>query len=420
MMKNYLLILILLSQISYAQRMDSISLDMCYIQFYKSYPGQNEKQLLLSLKDKKLQNLKTAYYPQASFNARATYQSDVIEFNIPNNLIQIQGPEKDQYNSYIDIKQMIYDGGINKARMSVEEAWSDAESEKINLELHQYKSRINDLYFSILYLQEKLKILDLKRQLLQERIDILKSGEKHGSLLKTTMYQLYAEFLVLKNEILTLNNNKSNLISSLGSLIQLELDSSFIFTLEEKDALPVNHIERPEHTLFEKQKKILEDNKKIFSSARKPLLYGFVQAGYGKPGLNFINDKFDTYYQVGVGLSWNITDWNQTERNKAISDIQIDIINKKQESFDLVLQSSLIRLEKELLKYDELLARDKEITKIREKIRQNASIQLDNGVISVADYLVFLNEESESRIKMKIHELDKQKCIVDYYTFVGL
>ena len=77
-------------------------------------------------------------------------------------------------------------------------------------------------------------------------------------------------------------------------------------------------ITRPELKYFDLLGNKIDQNSQLLQKARSPKLFGFGQAGYGRPGLNMLKNTFDPYYLVGVGVSWNILDWNQTGRNRKI------------------------------------------------------------------------------------------------------
>ena len=79
------------------------------------------------------------------------------------------------------------------------------------------------------------------------------------------------------------------------------------------------------------------------TTKRMPVFKLFGQAGYGRPGYDLLNDKFDTYYMVGVRLHWNIFDWNHVKQEKQILNIQSDIINTEQETSNQSLRAELER-----------------------------------------------------------------------------
>ena len=48
------------------------------------------------------------------------------------------------------------------------------------------------------------------------------------------------------------------------------------------------------------------DAKQAVAAGLMPRIGAFVQGGYGRPGLNMLEDSFEPYYVAGVRLSWNL------------------------------------------------------------------------------------------------------------------
>ena len=163
--------------------------------------------------------------------------------------------------------------------------------------------------------------------------------------------------------------------------------------------------DRPERELFELQKTSFEQNKSIISAGNKPRLAAFGQLGYGKPGLNMLENEFKTFYIVGVKLSWNIFDWNQRKNDIKYISIQQDIVDTRREAFDLNQRIASKSETQNINKYQRLLDSDKEILTLRTEILSVQRSQFENGTINAADYLSAVNAETIARITLSMHEL---------------
>ena len=158
--------------------------------------------------------------------------------------------------------------------------------------------------------------------------------------------------------------------------------------------------DRPERELFELQKTSFEQNKSIISAGNKPKLAAFGQLGYGKPGLNMLENEFKTFYIVGVKLSWNIFDWNQRKNDIKYLSIQQDIVDTRREAFDLNQRIASKSETQNINKYQRLLDSDKEILTLRTDILSVQRSQFENGTINAADYLSAVNAETIARITL--------------------
>lgn len=143
--------------------------------------------------------------------------------------------------------------------------------------------------------------------------------------------------------------------------------------------------------LFDYQMEKLDASKKLTSSRMLPKISLFAQAGYGRPGLNMLDADFSPWAMGGVKISWNIWNWNLSLNERKILEVQKSIVLTQKETFDLNVKASLEKDYSEIRKYDELIAKDKELIALRQKIVNTLSVQLDNGLDRLALYVSFGN-----------------------------
>ena len=151
----------------------------------------------------------------------------------------------------------------------------------------------------------------------------------------------------------------------------------------------------------------------------KPTVFAFSQLGYGKPGLNMINDEFDSYYVVGVGLKWNFWDWNNTKRKKKIVSFNKDLITTQENTFNKQLNVALKNEKAKIEIYEKAIESDKEIIKLREEVTESARSKLDNGVITSTDYITELTAETQAKLKYETHKIQLVQSKVNYLYIKG-
>ena len=76
-----------------------------------------------------------------------------------------------------------------------------------------------------------------------------------------------------------------------------------------------------------------------------------------------------------------------------------------------LLQSKAIAQRADIDRYTQLLHQDQALIELREKIRQTAEVQLENGIITPADYLTEANNADLARQNLIIHELQRAQAI---------
>jgi len=150
-----------------------------------------------------------------------------------------------------------------------------------------------------------------------------------------------------------------------------------------------------------------------------PKLYGFGQAGYGRPGLNMLSNNFDKFYIVGAKLSWTPWDWSQSKRDRKIIDLQKQMIDNQKDAF---IKGISIQSQNEIgniKKIEILITKDMEIIQLREKILLSSSSKLQNGTIKSADYIDDLTNETQARIDLKRHQVQLIMAKFNYLVITG-
>ena len=209
------------------------------------------------------------------------------------------------------------------------------------------------------------------------------------------------------------------MIKSLGELTGLQLSPFIHLELPGDNFIYESKSSRPEYRMFDLQKKNMDISSKLMETGRRPRLFAFSQAGYGKPGLNMLNDEFDTYYLIGLGFTWNFLDWGDTKRKEKIMNSQKDIIDTRVEVFE---KNLTIQLENEIAnirKYENFAELDSVMVGLRAEIKESSFSQLQNGVITSTDFLTELNAEMQARIQMETHIILLQQSLFNYLTLKG-
>ena len=389
---------------------EAVTLEQCQNWARENHPVLKQLDLYQQILDLKNENNATSFLPQVNLNGQATYQSAVtkIGLSLPN--VKIPTVDKDQYKFYLDFKQTIWDGGLSKAKELINNAENAGNLQQTEVELYQVKEKVNQFFFTSFLIQENLKILEKKTETLGERRKILESAVNNGMVLSSELDQLLAELIKTKQLIIELKSNKETVLYALSILTGKTTEQLNNLKLPEELAVADLPLKRPELDLFSKQNELLTANSEILQKQRNPKLFGFGQAGYGKPGLNMLNNEFDTYYLVGLGFSWNLLDWKNTSRQKQMIKLQQDIVQTKQESFVRNIDMATDQQSKQINQIAELLKTDQELIAIRERITKTSASKLENGTITMADYIQDLNAETTARLMLETRKIQLKEA----------
>ena len=406
---------ILITLPSVAQQ--SITLEQCYQLVIENYPLAKQTQLLDAQNKLDKEVVSTSKLPQLSLDAQATYQSDVIEIPIPN--AGIEPLNKDQYRATLSVNQLIYNGGATDATLDLKSAQLKTKQKQVEVSLYQLKQQINQLYFSILLVQESELLLNAKKEQLKVKLKEVQSGIKYGVILPSSDKVLEAELLKLSQQFKELVSNKASLIATLSSLISKPLNDSVVFQNPLVETDLQTELARPELELFQLKKEEITTSENVLSKQNAPKLLGFASGGYGNPGLNMLDNSFQPFYTVGVKLNWNVFDWNSNKKQRESLAINKDIVENETEIFKLNTNIQLNQQQKEIDKIEEFIASDLEIINLRKEVLKSTDSERKNGVITSSAYITEFTNLYEDENTLVKHKIQLQLAKANYNVIKG-
>ncbi len=418
-MKKQFLFILLLPLFTVAQQPALLSLTKAYELATQNYPLIKQRELLKQTAEITIDNLSKGFLPQFSVSAQATYQSDVTQVNIPVPGIKITPPSKDQYKLVADVNQLVYDGGLIKEQKNIQQLNEAAEQQKVEVELYKLKERINQLFLGVLYLDEQLHQNTLIQQDLNIGIKKTEALVNNGVAFRSNLNVLKAELLKAEQRAIEIRASRKGYTDVLGLFINQTLADTVVLAKPELIIPVANDIQRPELKLYSTQEKLLAGQYKIIDARNKPKASLFVQGGYGRPGLNFLNNEFALFYTKGVRLNWSFGGWYTQKKEKQLIDINTKFIGIQKETFLLNTNTALQQQNAEINKLQQLLAKDNEIIALRISIKDAAVAQLENGVITASDYWREVNAQDQAVQAKILHTVQLLQAQINYQTISG-
>jgi outer membrane protein TolC len=399
-MKKLLFLFLVLSKLSFAQ---TITLEEVHAKARERYPLIKQKDLIRQTKDITIENLNKGFLPQLSVSGQATYQSEVTTVKIPVPGVTIDPLSKDQYKIVADINQMIYDGGMLKQQRTIQQLNADVEEQKVEVELYKLEERISQLY----------------REDLLTGTKKIEAQVNNGVAFKSNLNLLKAELLKIDQRVIELNATKTGLLDVLSLFTGETYSASTNFT--KPTIAPANdeNILRPELNLFQKQQQLLGGQSNMINAKNLPKTSFFFQGGYGRPGLNFLENKFAAYYVTGIRFNWAFGGLYTAKKERELIGINQQIIAVQKDVFLLNTNTQLKQQQSEINKINQLIAKDQEIIELRLKVKEAAKAQLENGVITANDYLREVNAEDQARQMLIVHQLQFIQAQINYQTTKG-
>ena len=404
-----------------AQPLQQLSLATAYELSQKNYPAVKQKDLVRQTAGISVENLQKGFLPQFSLSGQATYQSDVTKVSVPIPGVKIEAPGKDQYKLLADVNQLIYDGGLTREQKSLQQLNARVEEQKVEVELYKVKERINQLYLSILYLDEQLKQVELVKKDIETGMKKVDAQVQNGVAFKSNLNMLKAELLKTGQRSVELMTSRKGLVDALSLFIGQELDP--FVRLEQPEQRPPaaaeNAIARPELKLYSEQQKLIGQQNKLIHARNLPKASLFAQAGYGRPGLNMLKNDFSFYSIGGVRFNWSLGGLYTKKKEKEQVQINQKMVDVQQETFLLNTNSQLKQQQSEIEKLQQLISSDEEIIALRKTVTEAAKAQLENGVITANDFLKEVNAEDQARQALITHRVQLLQAQINYQTISG-
>ena len=359
--------------------------------------------------------------PDISVNGRATFQSENVDLGIDNPLFQSPDLPLFQYRISADATYTVYDGGYRNALLEQENTAARVRGQSVETTLYKLRERVNQPFFGVLLLRQKIALLETSKGELQQRIASLQGAVAAGARLQGDVDRLKVQVLRLESEIEQAHHSIRGLLNVLEQLTgQTYPDGAQLVLPQAPATLPAD-IKRPELLGFQLQQEQTRRAEALLDTRLKPRVGAFAQLGLGAPNpLNFFDDNLSPFGLVGVQVSWKIADWQHTRREKQWIEVQRQGIEAEKSYFLQQLNHLDGKYREDLAAIEAALRSQEAIAAMQENIRRESAAQLDQGVRTATDYLADSTAILQTRLQLETLRLQARQLYIDFLTLKGL
>lgn len=405
-----------------AKGQETVTLAQCYEWARANYPQIRQYGLIGQAEQYNLSNAVKGWLPQVTVNAKATYQSDVTKLPFDADKLsavmpglEIPALSKDQYQVVAELNQNIWDGGTIHTSRQLTKAQATADREQLESDLYTLNGRVNQLYFGCLLQEESIRQNVLLQKELQINIDRITAMMANGVANQSDRESMEVELLNARQKEIELKASRVAFGRMLSAMIGKPYDKDRILEVPNVPGNPLSgEINRPELKALDAKSYLLELQNKQITSGLMPRIGAFVRGGYGRPGLNMLEDSFDPFYIAGVRLSWNMGKLYtlKDDRRKVATTLQQ--VEVQRETFLFNTSLELMQQNAEIQKISDLMEADDEIIRLRTSIKKAAEVKLENGVISVTDLIREINAEDMAKQRAAAHRIQHLNAVYNY------
>ena len=383
----------------------------------RNYPLIKRMDLITQTAALTVANIQKGWLPQLTVTAQATLQSDVTAF--PEQMqtvyqqmgIDIKGLRKDQYRIGVDVQQTVFDGGAISSRKEVARREAGVEIARQEVDIYKVRQRVNELYFSLLLLDQQIALSRDLEQLLSSNEQKLGTMFKSGTASESDYLSVKAERLKATQQLASLLSQRQSAAAILSVFCGIEVKSP----VKPSPTYAAAPAVRPELRLADSQVALANAREKALGAALLPRIGLFAQGFYGYPGYNMFEDmmrrRWSLNGMIGARLTWNIGALYTRKNDKAQLRLARESAENSREVFLFNNKLEVMRYNEHTARYRQLMADDEEIIALRSRVRKAAESKLAHGIIAVNDLLREINAENTARVQQSMHEIEMLKAI---------
>jgi outer membrane protein TolC len=292
--------------------------------------------------------------------------------------------------------------------------------------LFSLRQQVNEAFFAASALQARADALAATVADLDARLRETNVRVREGTALPAEAAAIEATLLQRRQDEEELRSNRRAALARLATLTGQAIAEEDTLALPDVSAAararqtPAELRARPEYDLFAKTRERLARQQDAATAQERPRVSTFARLGYGRPGLNFISDQFDSYGLGGVRVQWNAWTWGSGGREREALAIQQQVVAADQAAFAKGLVESIETDEAALDRLQGALALDERIVTLREQVERSTQLRLQEGVVTASEYLDRSAELLQARFARAGHQVELAQAGARLLTTLGL
>ena len=399
-----------------------VTLDECRRLAREHYPEIRQYDLVHRTEEYTLSNARRAWLPQLSLAAQATWQTEVPSF--PNALagmlaqqgIDMPGMNKDQYKAALELNQTLWDGGKSEADKRIARAEAAEQARSADVDLYALQGRVDNLFFGILLLDERIAQTRLTLDLLRSNLEKVRALQRNGVAMQSDADAVEAELLTVNQQLTQVTASRDSYRRMLEIFTGRPLDGE---RLERPDASEPRSMEssRPELALFDATADKLTAQERLVKAATRPRFGLFAQGYYGYPGMDYFQSMMSPDWSwnamAGVKMSWNFGAYYTRKNSLAKLRTAKEQVEVQREIFLFNTRLQTAEESGDIARLRKALADDDRIVALRRSVREAAESKLRNGVIDTDDLLRKITDEAAAATARSAREIELLKIIYE-------
>jgi outer membrane protein len=411
---------------SQSQAADSLSLKAIISEVTANHPIVKKALEDLNASDAKIGLAESNYQPNVDFTSSYSRMGPISTITIPD-MGSFSFVPHDNYSAQFNVNQTIYDFGKTEKNILLEKQGKELSRQSVEQVKQKLAQAVIGNYFTLVYLQEALKIKDEQLSTLNEHLNYIKKKQETGS---ATQY----EILTTQVRISTIENQKTDLetarqvqVCQLNSLLgkpesttqQVKNELSISMPDQQSDALIIAAMKnRDEMKLASEKAKLADLRYSLTGAQNNPVFNAFLTGGIKNGYTPYLYDP-KANFVAGVGVKIPIFDGKRNKFNLIQAQSAIQVNNQETEIARRSIVNEVVEGEANVK------ASQKKVEQGELQLRQAsqayslAKVRFDSGVITNLELLEGSTAVSESRLQLLKAKIDYTVSLYKLKSAIG-
>ena len=400
-------------ELANCQTRDSLSLNTIISEVVQNHPMVKKAMEELSTSDAKIGLAQSNYLPTVDFTSSYSRIGPVPTITIPD-MGTFSFTPHDNYAAAVNFNQTIYDFGKTAKSVSLEKEGKELNRQSVEQVKQKLSQVVIGNYYSLVYLQEAIKIKNEQLNTLNEHLQFVKKKQETGS---ATQY----EILTTEVRISTIENQKTDLETARKvQLCQLNLlmgqPQSTSQQVKNDVVEPINNLQsdsliskamqnRDEMKLANEKAKLASLRYSLTGSQNNAVFNAFLSGGVRNGYTPYLYDP-KANFVAGVGVRIPIFDGKRNKYNLIEAKSAIQVNDEETEIARRSIVNEVVEGEANVKAAHQKVAQGELQLKQATQAYSLAKVRFESGVITNLELLDGSTSLSESRLMLLKAKID--------------
>lgn len=405
---------------------DSLSLNVIISEVVQNHPAVKKAQEDLNVADAKIGVAESLYKPNVDFTSSYTRIGPISSVTIPD-LGSFSFVPHDNYSAAFNVNQTVFDFGKKEKSISLEKQGKELSRQSVEQVKQKLSQAVIANYYTLVYLQEALKIKDEQLKTLNEHLAYIKKKQQTGSATQYEILTTQVRISAIENQKTDIETARQVQVSQLNSLLgkpetteqRVKRDLHVVSPVLMPDTLMNNALRnRDEMKLAQEKAKLAQLRYSLTSAQNNPVVNAFVSGG--------IKDGFTPYvydpklnFVAGFGIKVPIFDGKRLKYNMSQAQSAIQANDQDTEIARRGIANEVVEAEANVRASEKKVAQSELQLKQATDAYALAKVKFDAGVITNLELIEGSTTVSESRLQLLKAKIDYTGSLYKLKSAIG-